>query len=77
MKNKLDYGLLHCDDRDIFYAELMYGNNQWGEIVLCRDPQKTTVTMWDCNFTVSTNDLMEILNTASTHLIEFEASKKN
>ncbi|OCQ23660.1 hypothetical protein A7985_06880 [Pseudoalteromonas luteoviolacea] len=77
MNSKLDYGLLHCDDRGIFYAELMYDNNQWGEIVLCSDSQKTTVTMWDCNFTVSTNDLMEMLNKASTHLIEFEASKKD
>ncbi len=77
MIDKLDYGLLHCDDRDIFYVELMFDNVQWGEILLDSNSGDPMVTIWDCNFTIPSEDLIELVSKASIHLKEFEASKKD
>jgi len=76
MTNKLDYGLLHCDERNVFYAELMFNNEQWGEVILDQCTGDPMVTVWECNFTVSSNELLALISNASNHLRDFEASKK-
>lgn len=74
MDKKLDYGLLYCENRDIFYVELMYNNTQWGEVVL--DSNKiASIKIWDCNFMLPVSDLVDLISKASTRLVEFESSR--
>jgi hypothetical protein len=70
MTNKLDYGILYCNHRDVFYAELMFDNTQWGEILLDSNSGNPIVTIWNCNFTVPSNELIELISKASNHLKE-------
>ena len=76
MASKLNFGLLHCEDRDVFYAELMFDNVQWGEVILDRNSGKPMITVWECNFTISVSELGEFISNAAIHLKEFEGSKK-
>ena len=73
----LDYGLLYCDDKEVFYAELMCNDEQWGEIILSNDNGEPMITMWECNFTVPTKMLTDFVSKASEHLKEFEQSKQD
>ena len=77
MAGKLNFGLLHCEDRDVFYAELMFDNIQWGEITLDHKSGKPMITLWECNFNTSASELGEFISKAAIRLKEFEASKKN
>lgn len=76
MLSKLDYGLLYCDERNLFYAELMFDNEQWGEIILDKYTGDPKITVWECDFTVFSNDLLCFISNASSQLKNYEATKK-
>lgn len=76
MGDGLDYGILYCNQRGVFYAELMFRDSQWGEILLDSHSGEPVVTIWNCNFTVLSDEFVAFISKATSRLREFEDYKE-